>query len=404
MSRNEIVSLFKASRPAPAQRTTAPAARQQTSTATPAGKMTRGQTSRRLYTQCSVRMAAGVFFDAILGSKKFRDCIVRFHASRTTNIRVEDIGSIESNPQRAPYYLNNIFDQLKGDKEFKAFYNYLKGDVPFVFTLPAYIVGALMTYSGMLVRNAILTQNMHEVKEVHYRYFGKGGRLFEWLFFAFNKSTVEAYLEACFNAGLKRNIINDVLGQGDKEIKCIFDNCDDDNWSFNDNSENKSEVARGLVSRQEISGIQPNRKNIYGKRNERQPEEYDARKQEVIGEIGIKLNGVEIDELAIVDDNFYEDEGAISVPSHFENFSEFMEIFLQFVGNETPIYPQTNSLESKIETVSNVRNFIVRDSEYQKYIENIRKSNNDSYRMPIFIATALYYLEEVLLREVFGKN
>ncbi len=404
MSRSEIVELLKARKTAPVQKASAPVAQPRTAPAAPANYQKPGQTDRRLYTQCSVRMAAGVFFDAILGSKRFRDCIVRFHASRTTNIRVEDINSIESNPQRAPYYLNNIFDQLKGDKEFKTFYNYLKGDVPFVFTLPAYIVGALMTYSGMLVRNAILTQNMQEVEEVHFRYFGKGGRLFEWLFFSFNKDTVESYLDACFNAGLKNDVINARFGRNGMEIKCIFDNCSDDQWSQNDNSENKSEVARGLVSRHEISGIQPNRKNFYGKRNEKAKNEYDARKQEVIGEIGIKLNGVEIDELALVDDNFYEYEGAISVPRRFENFSEFMNIFLQFVGNATPIYPQTNSLDSKVEMVSNVRNFIVRDSEYRKYVENIRKSNNDSYRMPIFIATALYYLEEVLLREVFGKN
>ena len=372
---------------------------------TPTARHERGKTDRRLYTQCSVRMAAGVFFDAIIDSKKFRDCIRNFHASRATDIKVEDIDSIEVDKLRAPYYLNNIFDQLHGDQDFKKFYGFLKSDVPFVFTLPAYIVGALMAYSGMLVRNAIITQRMDKVEEVHFRYFGNGGRLFEWLFFTFKKEEVEAYLDACFEVGIKNKAINEALNRNeDFAIKCIYDNCDEDNYGCNENSENKSEVARGLVSRHEITGIQPNRKNIYGKRNEKAKQEYDARKQEVIGEVGIKLNGVEQDELSLVDDNFYESEGAISLPRTFQNFDDFMNIFLQFVGRATPIYTNTNRLQEKIDTVSNVRNFIVRDPEYKKYLNNIINNNDDSYRMPVFIATALYYLEEVLLKEVFATN
>lgn len=366
----------------------------------------RGTTDRRLFTQCSVRMAAGVFFDAIIGSRKFRDCIRNFHASRETQIKVEGIDSIEVDPLRAPYYLNNIFDQLHGDAEFKKFYGYLKNDVPFVFTLPAYIVGALMSYSGMLVRNAIINQKLDKIEEVHLRYFGKGGRLFEWLFFTFKPEDVEAYLNACFEVGLKNELINKALGRDNnhKPIICVFDNCKDDHYGDNENSENKSEVARGLVSRHEIKGIDANRKNIYGKRGQHQVNEYDARKQEVIGEVGIQRNGQVLSELSLVDDNFYEYEGNISMPEKFENFTEFMDIFVQFVGHATNVYPRTTTLVSKIQDVRNVRNFIVKDTEFRKYTESIRSGNEDSYRMPIFIATALYYLEEVLLKEVFSNS
>ena len=366
----------------------------------------RGGTDRRLFTQCSVRMAAGVFFDAIIGSKKFRDCIRNFHASKETHIKVEDIDSIEVDPLRAPYYLNNIFDQLHGDAEFKKFYGYLKNDVPFVFTLPAYIVGALMSYSGMLVRNAIINQKLDQIEEVHLRYFGKGGRLFEWLFFTFKQAEVEAYLNACFEVGLKNELINKALGRAvdSKPIICVFDNCHDNQYGNNENSENKSEVARGLVSRHEIKGIDANRRNVYGKRGQRPANEYDARKQEVIGEVGIMRNGIALDELSLVDDNFYEYEGSISMPKKFENFTEFMETFVQFVGHATNIYPRTNTLVNKIQDVRNVRNFIVKDTEFRKYTESIKSGNEDSYRMPVFIATALYYLEEVLLKEVFSNS
>lgn len=400
LGRAEIVDLLKTNAaPAVTQTPQAPAP-------APVPGMQRGGTDRRLFTQCSVRIAAGVFFDAIIGSKSFRDCIRRFHASKETHIKVEGINSIEVDPLRAPYYLNNIFDQLRGDKEFKKFYGYLKNDVPFVFTLPAYIVGVLMSYSGMLVRNAIISQKLDRVEEVHLRYFGKGGRLFEWLFFTFKPDEVEAYLNACFEVGLKNELIDKAFGRsgGHSPIVCVFDNTHDAQYGDSDKSENKSEVARGLVSRHEIKGIDANRKNVYGKRGQKPANEYDARKQEVIGEVGIVRGGVVLDELSLVDDNFYEYEGSISMPKQFENFAEFMNTFVQFVGQATNVYPRTTNLVSKIQDVRNVRNFIVKDTEFRKYTENIRAGNEDSYRMPVFIATALYYLEEVLLKEVFANS
>ena len=361
-------------------------------------------TDRRLFTQCSVRMAAGVFFDAIINSKNFRDCIRRFHDSRQTRIRVEGIGSMEADPKRAPYYLNNIFDQLHGDEDFKKFYTSLRSEVPFVFSLPAYITGALLAYAGMLMRNTILKQQLREVKEVHLRYFGKGGRLFEWLFFPFRQEQVDAYLNACFEVGLKNEVINEAFGRSqDNEIHCIFDNINDPNFGHNENSENKSEVAYGLVSQHPIVGIEANRKIVYGKRKANAPKEYDARKQEVIGELNVQLNGRMMGELDIVDDNFYENEGAVIMPDKFQNFSEFIDVFTQFVSRASSIYPNANQLEQRAKEVENVNSFIIRDSEYRKYIENIRKGNEDSYRMPVFVASALYYLQEVLLKEVF-KN
>lgn len=395
LSRSELVEFIKSGK----NGTAAPAA----SNAEPEEEEPRETTDRRLYTQCSVRMAAGVFFDAIINSKEFRDCIREFHSSRQTNIRVEDIDIIDQEPSRAPYYLNNIFDQLHGDSEFKTFYSYLKTNVPFVFTLPAYILGALMTYTGMLVRNAILTHNLSDIDEVHLRYFGKGGRLFEWLFFTIQPNVVSDYLDACFAVGLKNDIINKHFGRTGKRIRCIFDNTKESTFGSNENAENKSEVARGLVSRQNIKDIVASSQNIYQSSKQQNASGYDARKQEVIGEVGLKRNGRDLDDLGAVDDNFYKNEGALSMPKKFENFDEFMKVFLTFVSQVTHVYESTNKLKQRIEDVLNVRSFINNDPEYKQYIENIAAGNEGHYRMPIFIATALFFLQDVLLEEVFKK-
>lgn len=362
----------------------------------------------RLFTQCSVRMAAGMFFNAIISSKKFRNCIQQFHDTRQTQIKVEGIKDMEKDPTSAPYYLNNIFDQLRGDGDFTKFYTYLQHDVPFVFALPAYITGAIMAYAGMLMRKTIIIQQLKNVVEVNFRYFGKGGRLFEWLFFAFEHDQISAYLRACFKVGLKDKSINQALDRDDKErIKLIFDNVEKDgvkrpDFGQSKKSENKSEVAYGLVAqRNDIAGITPEiDKYNLDDELEKAEEKNDARKQEVVGEIGVVVNGRAVDELDYVDDNFYKSIGSVSMPREFQNFEDFMKVFAQFLSD---VYPHAANLRQRASEVKNVKNFINKDSEYQKYIDTIKHGDSDSYRMPVFVASALYYLQEVLLKEVFKE-
>ena len=75
--KTDIIDFLKAHETAapPKPVTTAATEQRLQTRTTPTARHERGKTDRRLYTQCSVRMAAGVFFDAIIDSKKFRDCI-----------------------------------------------------------------------------------------------------------------------------------------------------------------------------------------------------------------------------------------------------------------------------------------------------------------------------------------
>ena len=113
--------------------------------------------------------------------------------------------------------------------------------VPVVFALPAYVTGILLFYSGMLVKNVLTKNNMDSVKEVHMRYYGKGGRLFEWLLDQYEE-VAENYYKRCFNAGL-----------GSDDIKFVLDNFVNDAERQASKIENKSEVAMGLVSGNHLS-------------------------------------------------------------------------------------------------------------------------------------------------------
>ena len=94
-----------------------------------------------------------------------------------------------------------------------------------------------------------------------------------------------------------------------------------------------------------------------------------------------------------------------------------MELFTNFM-EETGIIndiDEIRALRTSGCEVENVVQYYDNDKEYAKYLEEykeyiskkVQPSKNDkkqpSYRMPVFIAEALYYLEKVLLPEVFKE-
>lgn len=269
-----------------------------------------GQNS--LLSQCSIRMAAGQFFNAINLSSKFRKALYGFHESNQTAIKVINIDDIISDDRarytRAPYYLNSVFDQLKSSDEFLSFYYYLYRNVPFVFTLPSYITGALVFYSGIQVHKTIMDKNLEgSIKQVYMNYYGKGGRTFEWIFGVYGNKAKEFYAR-CFQAGF-----------GSDEVEFICANADA--IRSNNATQNKTEVAQGLVSETPVNGIYDSKGNSF---------EF---KTEVFGEKGFRYtdhNGIvrEISELSISDGEFYKN---IDRPVVFENFERFLGIYTNFI-------------------------------------------------------------------------
>lgn len=62
-----------------------------------------------------------------------------------------NIQEIIKEKKKAPYYLNSIFDQLKTEEDYDKFYSSIADNAKVVFTLPAYVTGLLLYYSGMLI-------------------------------------------------------------------------------------------------------------------------------------------------------------------------------------------------------------------------------------------------------------
>ena len=189
-----------------------------------------------LFTESSIRLAAGVFFNTLngsgVGSQQFRNALVKFHGGHNTGVNVMNINEISrpENRNKAPYYLNCIFDQLKPE-EYDRFYQSLAGNARFVFTIPAYVTGGLLFYSGMLIGKALKTGKLSEtLQQVDILPFGKGGRLFHWLYQAVGQQSTDSYYAECLNAGIRCVTSHEVRAVLRSQIAV----------------NNKTEVARGL--------------------------------------------------------------------------------------------------------------------------------------------------------------
>lgn len=335
-----------------------------------------------MMTQSSIRMAGGFFFNAINSSPKFRRTLLNFHDSHQTKVDIKNIADVvDSNPEiysRAPYYLNNVFDQLSSERDFNLFYNQIRREVAPVFAYPAYVTGVLMFYSGMLVKNVIDKNGLENIKTIEMRYYGKGGRLFEWLLDIYNEDG-ERYYKKCFDAG---------YGSKDVKLTIIHQN----------KEENKSEVSIGLVS-----GLFANvASGNVDDDGQRIIERYD-----VIGEKGIKCtrDNSELKDLDVIPNELFDGGINMEMPDKLENFSQFIDIFTKFLSDEA-VLKDVAALD-KGKNNLRIRAFIQKDPEYNKCIEAFRKGIEEEkrpiYRMPIFIAAALCYLDDVLLPEVSNQ-
>lgn len=323
-----------------------------------------------LFNQSSVRIAAGVFFDAVVKSQQFRKAIFNYHESQK-KIHVENIRDILNEGEKAPFYLNSVFDQLSPNTS-SDFYSFISREAPFVYAIPAYVTGLLVYYAGKLCAKTIKENNLTGIKSVHLMPFGKGGRLFHWLQTNPGISLTTTYYETCFKKA---------FGDGCENIQL--------NYRTDITPDNKSEVSKGLVSNQTL---------IFNE---------DTRYQsDIFAEKGIKYlrNGQYdvLEENATVLSEFFENIGQFEFPDTFENFDEFLEIFIDFVSNKAGLVTEIAELRSKKSQLSSLLSaYLSNDSEYIKAREVKNSTGKFDYRFPMFIAEGLCYLERILIPEIF---
>ena len=328
-----------------------------------------------LFRESSVRLAAGVFFDAVKKSEQYRQALVDFHEGHDTAVYVENIKEIINHPDKAPYYLNSIFDQLKDQSDYDAFYTSLSSNAKFVFTIPAYVCGLLLFYSGMLIGKTIKLNKLNDIKHIELMPFGKGGRLFHWLRHASSTRTTNEYYKNCVNAGLQL-----ILPEKTVEVK------------YHEEIENdsKTEVARGLCERNELAVVS------------------GLNDCDICGETGVRFikdgNSMSMAPDDEIRGEHFSDDMSYFDFSGVQNFEKFMDIFLKFVSKDTKLYQRAeDSLRAEIrELPTRIISFCTNDQEYKKAARNNKNGEGFHYHQPIIIAEGACFLKS-LISKVFNQ-
>lgn len=328
-----------------------------------------------LFRESSVRLAAGVFFDAVRKSEQYRKALVGFHEGRDTAVHVENIGEIIDHPNKAPYYLNSIFDQLKSQNDYEAFYASLSANAKFVFTIPAYVCGLLLFYSGMLIGKTLKINRLANIERIDLMPFGKGGRLFHWLRHASSSRTTYEYYTNCVNAGLQ------LIMPGKTVTVKYHEELENDN---------KTEVARGLCENKELAIVN------------------GLNDCDICGETGVRFIKDGSSETIAQDDEISGEQFADDMSyldfSGVRNFEKFMEIFIKFVSKDTKLYQRAeDSLREEIsELPTRINSFCTNDQEYKKAARNKRNGEGFHYHQPIIIAEGTCFLRS-LIAKVFNQ-
>lgn len=328
-----------------------------------------------LFRESSVRLAAGVFFDAVIKSEQFRQALVTFHEGHNTDVHVENIKDVLSHPDKAPYFLNSIFDQLKTQDDYDVFYDSLASNAKFVFTIPAYVSGLLLFYSGMLIGKVIKDNRLGNIEKVDLLPFGKGGRIFHWLRHATSTRTTNEFYNNCVNAGLQ-------LILPDNSIKLTY--------REEIENDNKTEVARGLCDQKELAVVTT------------------LSDSDICGETGVTYlkdgvtTSIAPDE-EISGEQFAEDMSNFDF-SGVQNFEKYMDLFIDFVSKRTNLYKKAD--ESLREELGDLPNRIIpyctSDQEYKKASRNNKNGEGFHYHQPIIIAEGACFLKS-LVRKVFNQ-
>lgn len=331
---------------------------------------------KTLFGESSIRLAAGVFFNTVngsgFGSQQFRNALVTFHGGHNTSVNVMNINEITrpENKNKAPYYLNCIFDQLKPE-EYDKFYKSLAGYAKFAFTIPAYVTGALLFYSGMLVGKALKAEQLPDLlQQVDVLPFGKGGRLFHWLYQAAGEQCTDSYYSSCLNAG-----INCIIG---RNVNVILRSQIAEN--------NKTEVARGLcvATPQFVKAKGLGNTDICGEQN-------------VFFRNGSTREPIDVDQ--VLEGKYFRNPAQFEL-TELDNFNKFMDIFINFVCRETNIFSgNEQQLRRDLNDLpGSLANFITTDPEYQKALR--AGQQNFPYHQPMIVTETAAYLQK-LIQQIF---
>ncbi len=313
----------------------------------------------KLVKQSSILVAASAVARASERSGGMRQNMVDFNA-----LKGLDIYEIEKrmNPSTAPYYLNVIFDRLK-EQDLRSFYaHFYDAGSKEVFAITAYVAGLLLFYAGQVIAKTLEYEEYNNISRIQMGFYGKGGRLFDWLNEVMNDVAAD-YYKRCFLAGLNRP---------DRQLTVGVEN------AFNEH--NKSEVSFGLSSHTEVE-IDPQDKI-----------------PEIIGEEGYEHNRSPLSSTAPISSELLRQfNKGFTFPSRFVCLERFVSIYMTFCDKYELL--NTQPIRRSLENLPHEQfaNYLTSHPEFLAAEQNFQKNGKFDFLAPMFVLEGMCLFEKVLL-------
>ena len=319
-----------------------------------------GSYKTKMIKQSSVLAAAGKLPEAVKKSRKIQDGIKQFADKFKDEVGfLYGIEKMTEKPELSSFYLNVLFDRLN-EEQLKMFYNeFYQMNNKEVFAITAYISGLLLFYSGQLTAKVL--EQHPEVTTVQQGFYGKGGRIFDWLPAVMQATGLQFYQE-CFKAGL-----------GEKAATVRIAPTINSSQTYH-----KSEVALGLCSAQDF-GIE---------KTDHIPE--------VIGENGYTFNGQVLTSLnEILPQHLASFNGDFRTPIKFEELGKFISIYSNFC-DKYQLLPSSKPMKDMAAALSLLlNNYVATHPEYIAAAAVQQQGGSFEFKSPMIILEGMCLFENV---------
>lgn len=340
-----------------------------------------GNYINRLIKQSSVLVAASALGESVKKSRKLQTAIQTF-VEQTPHIgTIYGIKNI--NEQTAPYFLNVLFDRLNHEDLDNLYKTLFRTEAKEIFAVSAFITGLLSFYSGQIT--AKVMEKYPEIKMVQRGFYGKGGKIFDWL-----PSVVqglgEQFYNDCFLAGVRGNelgVMND-----NQQLHASSNNLQPQVLNLKllsslGGKHHKSEVSFGLSTSQEVDISNANEI------------------PEIIGESGYRFNGQEFTHLDEIEVHHLESfDGTFGVPSQFVQLQKFVDLYCQFADRFKLINTQIIKREMEFLPVT-FRNYLTTHPEYIAARERKARGDSFDFSSPLIVLEGMCLFERVILGKCF---
>jgi len=340
-----------------------------------------GEGRAKLIHQTSVKLAADRISRAVRKSASVQKLLKRFGEKHQLNL----VALQNINQETAIFVTNLLFEKIETDHELEAsLYRELwapenptevnVNETRGLIAIASFACGLVLYYSGQIIKSMIETKQLPANDyNVRMGYFGKGGKIFQWLEKALqSKNIANEFYKKSFKGGLgKETSVREFSNETKEKFM-------------------KLEVAYGLTKPKSLAISNPNSR------------------MEIVGEEGYSFNNKPLQwNSPVTPEMIYEFAEKLQLPQELNQFSNYLSIYFDLVKDwglfdHTIVHAyKTNFADRRLENyVKNDVDWVASNDVYSKTGD----PNDFKFSCSPFLYQGMCYLDKVLMNKLFEES